>query len=645
MATLMVFNIITLFSLPYIAAIQLLIITSIIAITGFISILPVSFYLWYKFENQSAKDFFLISILCLLSSLSLIITDRWTNIDISNAQYWIMVQLIQTIFFVLIFASIINKLNDLKNRHNKMQAETNAKSDFLAKMSHEIRTPMSGVLGMSELMSETELNDQQKYYNDMIYKSGRNLLSVINDVLDYSKISAGKMALDESNFEITKVAKDVVGLFSIMASDKNIDLICRIAPTLPLYWYGDENRIRQILINLLGNALKFTHNGEIFINIDQTLPPKYPTSNIQQLEISIKDSGIGIEEKLQASIFDDFSQADTSTSRRYGGTGLGLSICKQLVELMGGTISLKSRYGMGSTFSFSLPLTPNPEVIYKAPTTLNNIHLLLVDDNESYRCIVEERLKDSNIHLSLAKDSEQALSILAQEKELQHDFDLIVLDIHMPYMDGITLAQKIVTQNLSKAAILLLSSVQTIPKIKEYKSWGVNYAAQKPILTNELFPLFIHTLGLHSGKIIIPHSLEDKPKISSRHIMIVEDNDVNFQVISILLKKKKHRVQRALNGLEALELFKANNLPVNSPNCFDIILMDCEMPEMDGYQATERIRLLEIEYHLAHTPIIALTAHAVEEHLKKCLLAGMDDIITKPFNQQQIDQLFSQVFA
>ncbi|NRB38869.1 MAG: response regulator [Pseudomonadales bacterium] len=649
-AALLFINIIPLLFLPFITALKLLVITSCLAIVALLSQLPLAFYQWYR-GHHSGRDFSIIwSVYLFLSLLFYIFLNSNSQI-FSASQYVIFTQFSLNLVAILLFLSIFNNVEETKDQRHVAVAESHAKNDFLAKMSHEIRTPMSGVLGMSELMAETKLNEQQKHYNDMIYKSGRHLLSVINDVLDYSKISAGKLELENIEFNITRLAKDVMGLFSIMARDKSLDLVCRVAPTIPLHWHGDENRIRQIIINLLGNALKFTHSGEILINIDfkdNDLPydKKSRKSDLPThlLCISVKDTGIGIKEELQHRIFDDFSQADSSTSRTYGGTGLGLSICKQLVELMQGSITLTSRLGLGSTFTFQLPLNPNLDDIYQTPAVLNQLSLLLVDDNESYRKIVVERLQGSNIQLQLAENAKEALEAIQEKRISKTDFDIISLDIDMPDMDGITLAQQIKEQDLSKAALLLLSSVRTIPAVQEYSQWGVNYAAQKPVLASELIPLFAHTLGLQQGKTIDEEKAIFKPQISSRHILVAEDNDVNFQVISILLKKQKHRVQRAQNGLQAMELFKANNLQNNPSSAFDIILMDCEMPQMDGYQAAEALRELEKQYRLQPIPIIALTAHAVKEHLNKCLMSGMDEVITKPFNQQQITQLFIRLF-
>ena len=640
------FNLLILLILPFTSAMRLLIIVAAIAYIGLILLFPIAAFLWHK-GYKSARNFtFIWGAYIFISAILFAMYQSDSNL-ISSHQYFLYTQFVQSLVATLLLLSMINNLDEAKEKRQLAEAESHAKSDFLAKMSHEIRTPMSGILGMSELMAETEMNEQQTNYNDMIYRSGRHLLSVINDVLDYSKISAGKMELEVIEFNVARMAKDVMGIFSIMIRDKNIDFVCRLAPDIPIYWMGDENRIRQIIINLLGNAIKFTHSGEILVDIDFTMNPAHDEnkeiSPAYLLNIAVKDSGIGIKESVQKSIFDDFNQADTSTSRTYGGTGLGLSICKQLAQLMGGDIQLKSRMGIGSTFSVHIPLDAKSGETYKIPSVLKKLSLLLVDDNESYRKVVIERLQDSNIDLQIAHNAYQALKIIQDRKDDGRDFDIISLDIEMPDMDGISLAQQIMQQQLSSAAILLLSAVRTIPPQAEYQSYGVNYAAQKPVLASELIPLFVHTLGLQQGKSADEEKAVFKPQVSSRHILVAEDNDVNYQVISILLKKQKHRVQRAENGLQALELFKSCNLQNNNKG-FDIILMDCEMPEMDGYQATVALRELEKEYQLTHIPIIALTAHAVKDHLNKCLLCGMDEVITKPFNQQQITQLFIRLF-
>jgi signal transduction histidine kinase/DNA-binding response OmpR family regulator len=593
-----------------------------------------SIYLWWKKKLIAARDYFLswgIYSLVLGGLLTLAFHDMIVVVHSSNvvASAYVLVA-------ALLFISMLRRLDKLRYDRERALAESKAKTDFLAKMSHEIRTPMNGVLGMSELLADTKLNDTQRYYTNVIYSSGHALLDVINEILDYSKIAAGKMALDCVNFDIRQLAQDSVSIFTAKAREKKIDLICRICPDTPTIWQGDEARIRQVLMNLLSNACKFTEAGEVVLNIEHQ--PE------QGLCFSVRDTGIGIKDSEAENLFEDFSQADVSTSRKYGGTGLGLTICKQLVEMMGGSITFSSHYGLGSTFSFCLPLAIGDD---NQPYQINTSHLqekriLLADDNATFRQIVKEQFGTNGLTIIEASNGQQALDAIEEALAKGESFDLISLDIDMPIKDGIETA-KAIQRNYSdkQLNIILLSSTSSLPSVEQYQQWGVSYAGQKPILAEQLAAVFSRMLGIHNDSKASDSVLAESPG-DMLHILVAEDNDVNFQVVSAMLRKHGHIVQRAINGIHALEMFKGHNLNARS-RPFDLILMDCEMPEMDGLSATAAIRELERIKALATVPIIALTAHAVEEQLNQCRQAGMNDVITKPFTSQKLHQCLASI--
>ena len=540
-----------------------------------------------------------------------------------------------------LFIALLRQLEGLRLDRERALSESRAKSDFLAKMSHEIRTPMNGVLGMSELLSDTKLDDTQRYYSNVINSSGHALLNVINEILDYSKIAAGKMEMEAVDFDVGRLAEDSIGVMVAKAREKKLDLVCRISPDMPRIWHGDENRCRQVIINLLGNACKFTDVGEVVLNIEAT-------ADLQGLKVSVRDTGIGIKADNIDKLFHDFAQADTSTSRKYGGTGLGLTICKQLVAMMGGELKVDSRFGMGSCFHFTLSIAPATSQtmapVITHDETLRGKRVLLVDDNDTYRQVAREGLLESGIILSEAANGEEALAALNEAAQAQQPFDLVTLDLDMPVMSGVATAKAIQRQEAHRhCLVIFLSSTSDLPTVEEYKSWGVEYAGQKPILPEELESTISRMLGVKPVAVDDSHRVLDDQPEQSLHILVAEDNEVNFQVVSRMLRKVGHRVLRAENGLRAVELFKAQNLSARSEN-FDLIFMDCEMPEMDGLSATSIIRELEADTGLPRLPIIALTAHAVSERMDMCKEAGMDDIVTKPFNYQKLNSVLEPIF-
>ncbi len=501
---------------------------------------------------------------------------------------------------------------------------------------------MNGVLGMSELLGETELDETQRHYTNVIYNSGRTLLNVINEILDYSKIAAGKMQLESHDFDIVILGQECISLFSAQAREKHIELIYRIDPEMPIVWVGDEMRIRRVVINLFSNAFKFTDAGEVMLNI---------SCCEEVLRVDVKDTGVGINEVQLPNLFQEFSQADSSTSRKYGGTGLGLTICKQLLEIMGGEISVSSQYGVGSLFSFTLPLHVLGEknnIASAVSSNCSQYRLLLVDDNSHYREVMVEWLSCHELEIHEAANGKIALEMIDSERVQGRSYNLIAIDLDMPEMDGITLV-KCLHKNgfLSESKAVLLSSTGQLPMPAEYESWGVSLAVQKPILAEDLYRLFARLLGEKLQLSDISSAFKGPASIGVErrvlNILVAEDNDVNFQVVSTMLRKMGHRVHRAINGLEALVEFKSHNLNARA-QAYDFIFMDCEMPEMDGFDSTRAIRQLEQSREMAAIPIVALTAHASGDRLKLCTAAGMDAYLSKPIQSRDIERIIESMY-
>jgi signal transduction histidine kinase/DNA-binding response OmpR family regulator len=531
-------------------------------------------------------------------------------------------------------AQLETSRNDLLGLVDQAQEASRLKSEFVANMSHELRTPMNGIIGMTELALDTPVSPVQKEYMEGVRDSANSLLTVINDVLDFSKIEAGKMNLDNESFDLRELLEQTARGVALRAHQKNLELALEIDAAVSGRVIGDANRLRQVLVNLLGNAVKFTESGEVLLWVEQK------PQGVRELELHfvVEDTGIGIRGEQMQLIFEAFTQADGSMTRNSGGTGLGLAIAKKLTELMRGKIWVESEPGKGSRFHFTILCEPVPEVQTERkpakPEVLLGLRVLAVDDNRTNRRILSGMLTAERMDVTLAESGAEAVSLWQHAQEEKRPFQLVIVDALMPGMDGFMLTDRMNQHpNLTRPVIMMLSSSDLQSDIPRCRRLGIACHVVKPVSKAELRESMLRALGSSSEE---PPPPEEKTIENSRRlsILLAEDNAMNKRLATRLLEKRGHTITSVSNGREALQALEQGR--------FDVVLMDVQMPVMDGWMATQAIRERERGTR-EHIPILALTAHAMKHDQEQCLAAGMDAYLSKPFQPAELYRVVEKI--